>query len=198
MIGTSSSCQTILLWGSVCDLRMCWRIQNINQQEIAADPVDESGALNNQWSLSAVPTAQMGTLREGYRFCCWRNTADNVIHIYLIKDIFHPPPPTVDQNEFLWPVLPDPPTEICARTQISVDFLICSWAELMGQMIVKLRRQRVQQPRTTSLSFSGDEYHCLTAMCHVLVHLARKGNGRWHPDCFNSCYTQKAPMTNSV
>ena len=113
---------------------------------------------------------------DSYRLCCWRITAGNVIHTFSIKDVFLPPyPPVIDQDYALYDS-----SHLIHRLRALLLLLSGWWDRWLSA------GQRVQQPRITSLSFSGDEWH-----------LALRGNGRRHLDWFDLCSAQNTHATNS-
>ena len=79
------------------------------------------------------------------------------------------------------------------RTQLLFHFwLSISLSFFMQSNRVEMTGQKVQQLRITSLSLS--RWVPLVHICQALMHLALKGNGRWHSDWFDLCSAQNTPM----
>lgn len=115
--------------------------------------------------------------------------------------------PVIDQDDTVWPVLPDwdPRTDrqiaatafiLLLLTFILGNFFICRQSELMiGHMIVKWwgrgSSSRGSHP-FPSMKTCATEY---LSMYQVLAHLAVKGNGKQHSDLFDLCFSQNTPIS---
>ena len=139
---------------------------------------NESGALNDQWSWSAVQTHVLFLLLE--------DRCSDAIDIFHIKDYYLPSHPTSywSDDQYDWST----DWDLCTHRGTQLLLLL----SLLPVYSLIFSQTELLMERITSLSCGEDECYCLICVM-PMAYLALTGKGR--P---NACSIQNNPLTNSV